>query len=277
MTASSLRPYPHPSSVSPNGSGTLRSLFSSRVLLILPKDVRDEGRERRDRSGQWRGRGEGAGPEEARGRASLVLLALWLVLPVVEAVDVAVAVQEAAVLLPAVGGRVLDVAVGAVLGRLAVELAVGLVASAVGAAVGTAIGEAPHGGTLEPLGEVGVLVEVPEEEPEHDGVEADPPHEAARVVAVGPEQELERVHEDGDELHHLDCGHVLLPPKVLGHVGPDGCQSVVEVHQDVHKAVYKSKERAVATWREFDTPPDTHWHHSMVDDVQRRDVSEFLS
>lgn len=128
---------------------------------------------------------------------SLVLLVIVAVLPVVQAVDVAVAVQEAAVLLPAVG-RVLDEAVGSVLGSsLSVELPVGLAVGvdgrgAVCAAVGDTSGEtAAGGGTLEPLGEVGVLVEVPEEEPEHDGVEADPPHEAAGVVAVGPEQELE--------------------------------------------------------------------------------------
>lgn len=99
------------------------------------------------------------GKKEACGRASLVLLVLWLVLPVVEAVDVAVAVQEAAVLWPAVG--LLDVAVGAILGCLAVELAVGLAVDLavglVGGAVGAAVGEAPRCGALEPLGEIGVL------------------------------------------------------------------------------------------------------------------------
>lgn len=77
------------------------------------------------------------------------------------------------------------------------------------------------------------------------------------------------MHEDGNELHHLNGCHVLLPPKVLGHVGTHCCQSVVEVHQDVHEAVYKGKESAVATWCEFDAPPHAHGHHSMVDDVQR--------
>lgn len=127
---------------------------------------------------------------------SLVLLVIVAVLPVVQAVDVAVAVQEAAILLPAVG-RVLDEAVGSVFGgslsvELPVDLAIGVDGrGAVGAAVGDTSETAAGGSTLEPLGEVGVLVEVPEEEPEHDGVEADPPHEATGVVAVGPEQELE--------------------------------------------------------------------------------------
>lgn len=133
-----------------------------------------------------------------RGRVlhvSLLLLVVLAVLPVVQAVDVAIAVQEAAVLLPAVG-RALDEAVGSVLG-LSIELPVGLAVGVDGrGTLGATVGDASRetlasGSVLEPLGEVGVLVEVPEEEPEHDGVEADPPHEAARVVAVGPEQELE--------------------------------------------------------------------------------------
>lgn len=134
------------------------------------------------------------------GRAShvsLMLLVVLVALPVVQTVDVAVAIQEAAVLLPAVG-RVLDEAVGSVLGsglsvELPVRLAVGVDGCrAVGPAVGNTLAETPAGGSaLEPLGEVGVLVEVPEEEPEHDGVEANPPHEATGVVAVRPEQELE--------------------------------------------------------------------------------------
>uniref|UniRef100_A0A147BW06 Secreted protein n=1 Tax=Ixodes ricinus TaxID=34613 RepID=A0A147BW06_IXORI len=184
-----------------------------------------------------------------------------LVLPVLQAAQLAVAVQEAAV--AAVGG-VFHVAVGAVGRTVAGRPAVGG-------------GRTSQGGPLEALGKVGVLVEVPEEEPEHDGVEANPPHEAPRVVAVRPEQQLEGVHEDGDELHNLDGGHVLLPPEVLGHVGPDGRQAVVEVHQDVHEAIDEGEEGAVASRRELDPPPDAHGHHAMVDDVQRRDVSELLA
>lgn len=45
---------------------------------------------------------------------------------------------------------------------------------------------------LRPGLPVGLPVEVSEEEEEHDGVHADPPHEGLRVVAVDEEQ-LERV------------------------------------------------------------------------------------
>lgn len=120
------------------------------------------------------------------GCASLVFLILAL--PVMEAIEVAVAIQKPAIFLPAVG-CVLDEAVGSVLGGLPIELAVGF---AVGGSLGgRAVGSETPGGTLEPLGKVGVLVEVPEKEPEHDGVEANPPHEATWVVAVGSEQQLE--------------------------------------------------------------------------------------
>ena len=56
---------------------------------------------------------------------------------------------------------------------------------------------------------VSVDKEVPEQKPEENCVEADPPHEAARVVALA-EQQLERVHKDRHELHHLNRCHVFL-------------------------------------------------------------------
>lgn len=46
---------------------------------------------------------------------------------------------------------------------------------------------------------VRVLVELVEQEEEHDGVHSDPPDERLRVVAVDEEQ-LERVHHDGHKL-----------------------------------------------------------------------------
>lgn len=56
---------------------------------------------------------------------------------------------------------------------------------------------------------VSVDKEVPEQEPEEDGVEPDPPHEAAWIVAL-PEQQLEGMDENRHELHHLNGRHVFL-------------------------------------------------------------------
>lgn len=53
---------------------------------------------------------------------------------------------------------------------------------------------------IYPRFRVGLVVEVFEEEEEHDGVHADPPDEGAGVVAVD-EQQLERVHHYTYELH----------------------------------------------------------------------------
>lgn len=65
---------------------------------------------------------------------------------------------------------------------------------------------------------VRALVELVEQEEEHDGVHSDPPDEGFRVVAVD-EQQLEGVHHDGDKLDHLQTGEVLLPPEVLLELG----------------------------------------------------------
>ena len=59
-------------------------------------------------------------------------------------------------------------------------------------------------------------VELREEDEEQDrmgsNVESVLPREAAVVIH---EEKLEAVSHDTDELHHLQCGHVLLPPDVF--------------------------------------------------------------
>lgn len=50
---------------------------------------------------------------------------------------------------------------------------------------------------------VGTLVEFVEQEEEHDGMHANPPHKRPWIVAVD-EQQLECVYHDGDELN-LEC------------------------------------------------------------------------
>lgn len=115
---------------------------------------------------------------------------------------------------------------------------------------------------------VRVLVELVEQEEEHDGVHSDPPDERLRVVAVDEEQ-LERVHHDGDKLDHLQGGEVLLPPEVLLELGSEGGEQVVRVHHDVDEGVEQTEEGAVATGSELDAEPHGHGHASVVNDVQR--------
>lgn len=115
---------------------------------------------------------------------------------------------------------------------------------------------------------VRVLVELVEQEEEHDGVHSDPPDERLRVVAVDEEQ-LERVHHDCHKLDHLQGGEVLLPPEVLLELGSEGGEQVVRVHHNVDEGVEQSEEGAVATGSELDAEPHGHGHASVVNDVQR--------
>lgn len=120
------------------------------------------------------------------------------------------------------------------------------------------------------------LVELVEEEEEHDGVHADPPDEGARVVAVD-EEELEGVHHDRDELEHLQAGQVLLPPEEALELRSHGGEQVVRVHDDVHEGVEQAEEGAVAAGRELDAEPHGHRHAAVVDDVQRGHLARLLA
>ena len=95
-----------------------------------------------------------------------------------------------------------------------------------------------------PLQLVILLVELVEQEEEHGRVQADPPYERLRVVAVDEEQ-LERVDHHHHELDHLEDGQVLLPPEVRLQPRAHRCQQVVRVHHDVDERVQEAEERAV--------------------------------
>ena len=66
------------------------------------------------------------------------------------------------------------------------------------------------------LAEVLPDVKLREEDEEEDGVRPDvEPVLPRKAAAVVHEEELEAVSHDADELHHLQRGHVLLPPDVF--------------------------------------------------------------
>lgn len=133
------------------------------------------------------------------------------------------------------------------------------------------------GGCLSPLvGFVRRLVELVEQEEEHDGVHSDPPDEGSRVVAVD-EQQLEGVHHDCDKLDHLQAGEVFLPPEILLELGSEGCEQVVRVHHDVYEGVEQSEEGTVATGGELDAEPHGHGHASVMNYVQRRHLTSFFA
>lgn len=78
------------------------------------------------------------------------------------------------------------------------------------------------------------LIKVGEQEQEHCTVQTNPDHEVFWVVAFA-EQQLELMAEDENELHHLECGQMLLPPNVFlvfrAHCG----DHVIEIHDNVHE------------------------------------------
>jgi len=126
------------------------------------------------------------------------------------------------------------------------------------------------------LARVSSLVEVGEEEEEHDSVQADPDHEALGVVALSEEQ-LELVGEDQHKLDHLKRGEIFLPPDVLLVLGSHGSHHVVEVHDDVDEGVQQSKECAMTAWSKFHSHPNAHGHAAMVNHMQCRHMLILLA
>ena len=90
------------------------------------------------------------------------------------------------------------------------------------------------------LSNVGFGIEVSEEHDEGDHVYDEgvlhPKREvASRLDAVDAEDQ------GSSELDQLEDGQVLLPPEVLGHLGSEGRQAVVRVHQYVDEAVHHGR------------------------------------
>lgn len=118
-------------------------------------------------------------------------------------------------------------------------------------------------------------VEIGKETEKHDGVEAHDVSDDLGEVAFDEEQ-LRRVDQNGDELNHLDGGQVLLPPEIFMVFGAEGGQQVVRVHDDVNKRVEYAEKSGVTPGSEFDTPPHSDRHDTMVDDMKVGDLVKFL-
>lgn len=118
-----------------------------------------------------------------------------------------------------------------------------------------------------PFVDVALLVEVREQEQEHDTMKTDPYHETARIIALS-EQQLELMCENGNELNHLKGCEILLPPDVFLVFGSQRCNHVVEVHDNVNKCIQHGEECAVSARSEFHSHPHTKWHDAMVNHVE---------
>lgn len=118
---------------------------------------------------------------------------------------------------------------------------------------------------------VAALVKIGEETEEEDAVASDPPNKGLGVVAIDEEQ-LERVHHNGDELNHLKSGEIFLPPNEFLVLWSHGGHHVVEIHDDVDESVEQTEESRVATRCETDSEPDAHRHNAVMHNVQKRDM-----
>ena len=110
----------------------------------------------------------------------------------------------------------------------------------------------PVAAALAPPGLVLVLlnVEVEEQAEEEDHETGRDDGKLPRVAALGAqtEDDDQALGEHGGELDHLEGGEVLLPPEVGLHLGTEGGEEVVRVHQDVNHGVDETAERLLATW-----------------------------
>lgn len=119
---------------------------------------------------------------------------------------------------------------------------------------------------------IGALVEVREEEVEHDRMSANEVGKTDGIVAIVLEEQLERVHHNQNKLYHLHDCQVFLPPQITLYFGSHCGQHIVGVHEDVHEGVQEPKECRVSTWGEFNAPPDRNGHNTMMNDMQCGDL-----
>jgi len=85
------------------------------------------------------------------------------------------------------------------------------------------------------------------------------------------------MHKDGNELYKLHARQILLPPKVLLNFGTTCSKEVVEVHECVNTTVEQWREDSVTTTGEFGTPPECYGGDRVMDDMEGREVGEFLT
>lgn len=75
----------------------------------------------------------------------------------------------------------------------------------------------------------------------------------------------------------MQVGDVFLPPQVLLHLGTEGREEVVGVHDDVNEGVYATHKCAMAAGEVFGGTPGDKWHHRMMVYVQEGHLAFILA
>lgn len=94
--------------------------------------------------------------------------------------------------------------------------------------------------------------------------------------ATVDEDGLDGVQGERGELEKLKLGEVLLPPEVWLHLGTQGGKEVVRVHDGVDAHVQEPAESRVTSAHEFNSPPSSEGHDSMVNHVESGEVAVLL-
>lgn len=100
---------------------------------------------------------------------------------------------------------------------------------------------------------------------------ANPPDKGLGVVAINEEQ-LERMDNNSDKLHHLESSKIFLPPDELLVLRTHGGYHVVKIHDDMDKSIEQSEKCRVTTRCETNAEPNAHRHNTMVNNVQQRNM-----
>lgn len=126
------------------------------------------------------------------------------------------------------------------------------------------------------LSPVALDVEVDEESQSQTSLGQRDERQVPRVAAVVEERDG-HVHHEADKLGDLQLGEVALPPQVLLHLGTDGGEEVVGVHDDVHDGVHADSEDGMAVAAEVQEQPAAEHDQKVVDDVEERDLRVLLA
>lgn len=117
-----------------------------------------------------------------------------------------------------------------------------------------------------------LLVEIGEQEVEHNGMSANKVSKTNWIVAIILEEQLEGVYHYQNKLNHLQNSQIFLPPQIFLYFWAHGGKHIIGVHKNVYESVQESKEGRMTARCKLNTPPDRNWHDAMMNDMQCRDL-----
>lgn len=121
-----------------------------------------------------------------------------------------------------------------------------------------------------------LVVELPEKSQHADVLRDDCGADPAVYITAGNEEGGQFVHHVHSELHHLDQGDVLLPPRRLD-TGLNEADKVVAVQEAVDDAVLEAQKRVVTAGANLYGNPHGDDHRRVVVHVQKRYLAKVFA